>query len=204
MKQFTLVLFVSCCSALFTGCAQYSITSNPPNANIIINGVDTGEVTPKSMYLCDLPYGLNSISVKKSGYDNPVPVDLDVKTSPGAIILSILFPPALIGELSGNFWRGSNDSLYKYFFLAPEVFNDDKELSAAKDAWNKALEKITQTKLQYRQGVLSEDEYDMFLKEDQNNLDLAHLKYMSIKNKYSQSTPNNTPINLGTKYLKQY
>lgn len=99
-----LLLMASC---LATGCSSIRVNSNPSGAHVLMNGVDTGRLTPTSIRVRDLHMGRSTISVEQEGYLSvPAKQEIEVGVSVGDIVVSVIVPPVLIGNLFGNFWKG--------------------------------------------------------------------------------------------------
>ena len=63
-------------------------------------------MTPTSVRVRDLQLGRTSITVEQEGYHSvPPQQDVDVEVSAGDIVVSVIVPPVLIGNLFGNFWK---------------------------------------------------------------------------------------------------
>jgi hypothetical protein len=99
-------LFVSPMSVLLSallvlcGCTGLQVKSNPAGAQVIMDGTNTGKVTPAKLLLRDLPRGEHTVTVQKEGYDTVTPpCRLEVKTRPGSIVnvivASLIITPVL-------------------------------------------------------------------------------------------------------------
>ncbi|MBF0593865.1 MAG: PEGA domain-containing protein [Candidatus Omnitrophica bacterium] len=102
-----LLLTVFC--VLAAGCGSaLRVYSNPLDANIYVNGVDTGKKTPATIGVRSLHVGRSYISVEKEGYKTTTQKQLvDVGVSVGNIIWS-WWPPVLIKNLCSNYWKTIN------------------------------------------------------------------------------------------------
>ena len=101
-----LILFCPVLSGCGSAIRIYSI---PSGANIYKNGVDTGLITPAKIRIRHLSVGIHEISVRKAGYRAiPELQNVDIEISVGNIIMS-WWPPILIKNLTGNYWKGAVD-----------------------------------------------------------------------------------------------
>ena len=95
--------------ALFSGKGwggSLAIRSDPPGAQVFINGTNLGRATPAAIRIRDLPVGRTVIAVEKEGYLSvPPSQEVVVEWSHGNIRFS-WWPPVLIKNLAGNRWRG--------------------------------------------------------------------------------------------------
>ncbi len=91
-------------AALLASCASsLKITSSTPGARILIDGRDTGYKTPDTFRPRILPSGEHRISVVPQGEEESEAKQISVHASPGLIIGSILFPPALLVNVFKGF-----------------------------------------------------------------------------------------------------
>ena len=90
-----------------TGCSTTIwVHSNPEDARVLINGADTGMMTPAPLTVRELRTGRSYVTVEKEGYKTITPKQvIDVKISAGNVIWSI-WPPVLIKNLCSNLWKG--------------------------------------------------------------------------------------------------
>jgi len=62
------------CSALFvSGCHQFRVDSYPEGAKIIVDGQDTGEITPRTFSPRHFSLGTHSLTVEKQGFKSVTP-----------------------------------------------------------------------------------------------------------------------------------
>ncbi|MDZ4199925.1 MAG: PEGA domain-containing protein, partial [Kiritimatiellia bacterium] len=104
------------------GCSSIAISSTPSGGRVYINEKDTGLVTPTDIHVRKFHTGTTYISVVKEGYiASPEKQAVQVKYSGGNIFWS-WFPPVLIKNLLGDWWRGvviPRDRMLEDFILKP-------------------------------------------------------------------------------------
>jgi PEGA domain len=94
------------------GCTGFQVKSNPVGAQVIMDGTETGKVTPAKLLIRDIPRGQHTITVQKEGFDTVTPPwELVVKTHPGTIVASIVMslvatPLIIIGVACDTQFKG--------------------------------------------------------------------------------------------------
>src|SRR5262245_24720725 len=105
--------------ALGAGCSSVAVTSVPAGARVLIDGKDTGEVTPTTLGP-ELFSGMHSVSVAHDGYATPSAKAATKRFGVGRLISSILLPvPFLIVNLARGFYSMEPDNLE--FALTPST-----------------------------------------------------------------------------------
>jgi len=95
------------------GCASsLAVTSDPPGARILIDGVDTGYLTPDTLRPRKVPSGVHRIGVALDGYDLPDEKGIETHLSGALLFWSAVWPPALIINLFRGFSRTQPDSVH--------------------------------------------------------------------------------------------
>jgi hypothetical protein len=88
---------------IIPACSTVLVDSNPPGAKILIDGEDTGKVTPAGLRVKDIGSGYRSIELQKEGFA-PSYKSLLVRINPGKVFLS-LFPPLSLKFGFGDCWK---------------------------------------------------------------------------------------------------
>jgi len=88
---------------VITGCSTVLVDSSPPRAKVLIDGKDTGRLTPAGLRVRDLHSGYRNIELRKEGYVSSYQT-LTVRVSAGKILMS-WFPPMLFKFGIGDCWK---------------------------------------------------------------------------------------------------
>ena len=167
--------FILICSLLglgLSGCSTVSVVSTPANAQVFIDGKDTGKVTPTGLRVHALPSGQRRVELRKEGY-LPYHQDLRVRVNPGKILMS-WFPPALLKFGIGDHWKTASPGRIRPILTLEsppeEKKNPTKErpsstLLAKKESKGVSPEEGIHQKLKalkelHDQGYLTEEEYE--------------------------------------------
>ncbi len=103
---------------LITSCSTVLVDSSPSGAKVLIDGQDTGKLTPAGLRVRDLHSGYRSIELQKEGYVSSCQT-LTVHVSAGKIFTS-LFPPLLLKFGMGDCWKIAGPGRLSYT-LSPVV-----------------------------------------------------------------------------------
>ena len=108
---------------LASGCRSLPVYSQPSGARVMVNGVDSGKVTPCYLKVRNLPGGINVITVDKEGFDSGgKECYIAIKTHTPAIVWSILVPPlGLTVGISSNYRKLAQSPPPLQFNLRPRA-----------------------------------------------------------------------------------
>lgn len=101
-------IFLMSGSLLFSSCSSIDVTSSPSKARVLIDGKDTGRLTPAQFRVRDIKPGVYSISVSKQGFTEPHPQTIRVKIAAGKVIWGF-FPPLFPKFVIGDLWKRARD-----------------------------------------------------------------------------------------------
>jgi hypothetical protein len=94
-------------AALSAACAHsLRVTSAPPGAHVLLDGKDTGEVTPYALTPRAIGSGEHTVAVERDGRRCD-PQRVTTHGSVRTVIVSLIFPPALLVHI---FSRGFADA----------------------------------------------------------------------------------------------
>jgi len=88
---------------LVTSCSTVVVDSSPPRAKVLIDGEETGMLTPTGLRVRGLRSGHRSIELQKEGYASSYQT-VSVRVSAGKILMS-WFPPMLLKFGIGDCWK---------------------------------------------------------------------------------------------------
>lgn len=83
-------IFLFFLSFFMVGC-HFRVDSYPPNAQVLIDHVPSGYVTPCSIPVKSVSVGHHSLTLKAEGY-KPAIIPFQRRVSPGKIVLTVFFP----------------------------------------------------------------------------------------------------------------
>jgi hypothetical protein len=93
------------------GCHQFRVDSYPEGARIIVDGQDTGEVTPRVFSPRHFSTGMHKVTVEKQGYYTLTTPQIFLINVSAADIIFSLAPPILLKNIFHNHWKNERGKI---------------------------------------------------------------------------------------------